>query len=176
MICRKCGTQNSQDSNFCSNCGITLTIVSRISKRGFASMDKVSKKHQLIFLCAGIIIFLFLFYQAVSFFGSLQFKLSTPTRNTAGSVQALVTSLLRNEEFFSGDISVRYIGRDNNGIQNKVQIKVLNTSTGDDSIGAVEYIVIAEKKGKNWRITDYKSHWKCTRDIVFQFWTTSACI
>jgi hypothetical protein len=134
------------------------------------------KKQQLIFLCAIIIILIFLLYQTVSLYGSVHFKTSIPTRSTAGSVQAMVSSLLRNEEFFSGDISVKYIGRDSKGMQNKVQIKVLNTSTGDDSIGAVEYIVIAEKKGKNWRITDYKSHWRCARDIVFQFWTTSACI
>lgn len=39
MICKKCGTQNSQGSNYCRNCGKNLNQMSRIAKRGFASMD-----------------------------------------------------------------------------------------------------------------------------------------
>ncbi|MBU3979063.1 hypothetical protein KKF69_06835 [Patescibacteria group bacterium] len=128
----------------------------------------------IIFFCA--ITLPILFYKLLSFQASLRFKESTPPDNTAESLKSLVVSMLQEKESFAGNIKVEYIDPNHNGLWNRAQITVLNTSILDDSIGAVEYIAIAERKNDVWRLTSYKSHWKCARHIIPQFWQTSACI
>lgn len=136
----------------------------------------MTKKRLLIVILLCVIILPILIYKAFAFQASLQFEESIPPNRTAESLKALAVSLLQNEEAFSGFMKVTYIDPNKDGLWNKAKIHVLNNTIFDDSIGAVEYIAIAEKKGELWRITSYKSHWKCARHIIPQFWVTSACI
>lgn len=85
--------------------------------------------------------------------------------------KSILMSFIGNEEYFNGYASLRYLGFEGN----KVEIKMRNDSTGDDSIGATEDYIIAEKKEQGWTIVQHKTHWKCGRDFPFVFWTTHAC-
>lgn len=88
------------------------------------------------------------------------------------SPKALILSLIGDEEYFNGYVNLKFVGFDGN----KVEIKMGNNSTGDDSIGITEDDIIAEKKEQGWMIVQHKTHWKCARDLFFSFWTTKACI
>ncbi len=135
----------------------------------------MTKKRLLIIISLSVIILPILIYKFFSFQASLQYKEGSPPRKTAESLKSLVVALLQGEEGFVGNVSVSYIDPMKNG-PNKAQIKIFNNAIYDDSIGPVEYIAIAENKDGIWRITNYKSHWKCKRHIIPQFWVTSACI
>lgn len=133
-------------------------------------------KKRLLIVCLLVLALPILIYQFYSFRNSLIYKESIPPRNTADSLKNLVASLIRNGEGFAGSVHVSYIDPHHDGQWNKAQIKVLNTAVYDDSIGPIEYIAIAEKTGDVWKVTNYKDHWKCKRNIIFNFWTTSSCI
>lgn len=128
----------------------------------------------IVFFC--VIILPILVYQLYSFQASLQFKEYPPPKNTADSLKSLVASLIQNEELFAGNVNVTYVDPNRNGLWNKAQITLLNTAIADDSIGPIEYIAIAEKKGEVWSVVEYKRHAKCKRHIILKFWTTSPCI
>ena len=118
-----------------------------------------------------ILFFIFNSYQSDS-----EYKESTPPQLTADSLKSLVISLLQDEELFAGNVSVTFIDPNHDGLWNKAQITVLNTLIADDSVGPIEYIAIAEKTGNMWKVTHYKSHWKCKRNLLFNdSWTTTAC-
>lgn len=134
------------------------------------------KKKRLLIIVLLIIIVPIVFYQLVVYSKSLKYEESTPPRDRSDSLRGLVVSLLQNEDMFAGSVQVNYIDPNHNGLWNKAEIRVLNTSIADDSIGAVEYISIAEKKNGIWELTKYKSHWKCARSMFLNFWTTNACI
>ena len=135
----------------------------------------MSKKRISLLILLSVIILPILIYQIFSFQASLQYKESDPPNNTADSLKSLAISLLHNEEFFAGNVNITYIDPNHNGQWNKSQITMLNTSIADDSIGATEYIAIVEKKGEVWRVTSYKSHWKCARSIFLNFWRITPC-
>ncbi len=130
----------------------------------------------VIIVFLSVIIIIMLFYKFLDFQASLQYKDSTPPNKTANSLKSLVASLIQGEEAFAGNINVTFIDPNHNGLWNKAEIKVFNKIIPDDSIGPIEYIAIAEQSGDVWKITHYKSHWKCKRHIIPQFWQTSACI
>lgn len=87
----------------------------------------------------------------------------------AESPKKIAQSMLAGEEYFKGDIKLTYLDID------KAEIIMRNYGTGDDSIGAIEYYVIAKRKQPGWEITQFKTHWKCSRELFNTFWTTSAC-
>jgi hypothetical protein len=79
--------------------------------------------------------------------------------------------MLTGEEYFKGDLELKYLDI------NKAEIKMRNYGVGDDSIGAIEYDVITEKKQQGWMITQFKTHWKCSRGLYWpRYWTTTGCI
>ncbi len=84
--------------------------------------------------------------------------------------KSLIISLIKANEYFNGYVSLKRINFEND----KVEIRIRNDSTGDDSIWATEDYIIAEKKEKGWTIVHHKTHWEC-RSIIFHSWTTSAC-
>lgn len=135
---------------------------------------KIMRIAIIVFL--SVIILSLLFYKFLDYQASLQYKDSTPPSKTADSLKSLVASLIQGEEAFAGSINVTFIDPDHNGLWNKAEIKVLNKVIYDDSIGPIEYLAIAEQKDGVWKITRYKSHWKCKRHVIPQFWQTSACI
>ncbi|GEM_PF-3729322 len=134
------------------------------------------KKRLFIIIALCVIVLPILIYKAFSFQASLRYEISEPHQRSAKTLKELVVILLQNEEAFSGFVKVTYIDGHKTGLWNKAEIHILNNTTLDDSIGAVEYIAIAEKKGELWQLTSYKSHWKCARDVFPNFWTTNACI
>jgi len=85
------------------------------------------------------------------------------------SPKKLVQSLIASEEYFNGYIKLKYLNPD------KVEIAVLNDSTGDDSIGVVEYFIIAEKSTPGWTIVENKIHWKCTDILALDVWRITPC-
>jgi len=87
----------------------------------------------------------------------------------------LVASLIENEEGFEGNISVRIEDPTRKGIWDRAEIKVLNKAIYDDSTGPREYIAIAERNDEKWKITHYKAHWKCKRDLLSLFWQITPC-
>lgn len=135
---------------------------------------KIIRVAIIIFL--SVIILAISFYKFLGYQASLQYKESTPPSKMATSLKSLVSSLIQGEEAFAGNINVAFIDPNHNGLWNKAEIKVFNKIIPDDSIGPIEYIAIAEQKDGVWKITHYKSHWKCKRHIIPQFWQTSACI
>lgn len=89
----------------------------------------------------------------------------------AESPKKIAASLLSSDENFSGDLKVTFPDYD------KAEIKMLNYATGDDTIEAIEYYVIAERKPLGWEVTQFKMHWKCSRGYYWpRFWTTSGCL
>ncbi len=136
----------------------------------------MTKKRLFLVIPICVIVFPILIYQVFAFQASQRFKESEPSQISAKSLKELVVLLLQSEEAFAGNIKVTYIDPHKDGLWNKAEVHVINTSILDDSIGAVEYIAIAEKKGEIWRLTHYKSHWKCARHVIPNFWETIACI
>ena len=128
----------------------------------------------IIIVITPILLFHFYSYQA-----SLQYKDVLPPNFThdtttnktlyVDSPKKLVMSLVANEEYFKGYINLKYLNLD------KVVITMRNESTGDDSITAIEYFIIAERSKPGWTIVQYKAHWKCRGLLFLNFWTTKAC-
>ena len=89
----------------------------------------------------------------------------------AESPKKIAQSMLAGEEYFKGDLKLIYLDID------KAEVKMLNYGTGDDTKEAIEYYVIAERKQPGWEITQFKTHWKCSRGLYWpRFWTTNGCI
>lgn len=129
----------------------------------------------LLILCS-IILLPILTFQIYSYSKSLVYKETLPPQIKANNLKNLIASLVRDEEGFAGNIHVAYIDPKHDGLWNKAEIKVLNSVVYDDSVGPIEYIAIAEQKGKEWQLTSYKSHWKCKRDLLGLFWRITPCI
>ena len=95
-----------------------------------------------------------------------------PPEITANSLKSLSTALIQSQEDFNGTISIETDMPNHD----RAEITFINNYSGDDSVGAKEYIMIAVKKGQTWTITESKTHWKCSRDLFFSsYWTTSNC-
>lgn len=127
-----------------------------------------------IFLTIGL--YKFIEYQASREYKdqALPFYAQNKTTNKilyAENPKKIAQNMLASEEYFKGDITLTYLNIDT------AEITMLNYGTGDDSIDAIEYYVIAERKQSGWEITQYKAHWKCSRGLYWpRFWTTNACI
>lgn len=121
----------------------------------------------IIFIVLLLIISLFFYAK----YTSTRYINAKPPSITSDNLKSLVATLIQNQEQFVGTINVRYI----DSAQNSAEITLMNNYSGDDSIGATEYKMIAEKKGQFWTFTKGKTHWKCARDFFNNFWTTSSC-
>lgn len=89
----------------------------------------------------------------------------------AENPKKIAASLLSSDENFNGDLKVTFPDYD------KAEIKMLNYATGDDTLAAIEYNVIAERKPLGWEIMQFKMHWKCSRGYYWpRFWTTQGCL
>lgn len=125
-----------------------------------------------IFIPIILILIIFAVYLFLSIQGSLTYKdIPKIKMAPAASTKELTTNLINSNEFFTGSINIKYIELE----MNSVEIKMLNNSTGDDSIRAEEQIIKAVKKNSKWEITESKVHWKCRNQYFYYFWTTNAC-
>jgi hypothetical protein len=111
----------------------------------------------------------------ISYPSSLQYKELNPLLTTATSLKSLVAGLIEREEGFDGNISVNVSDPSKKGIWDVAEIKVFNKAIYDDSVGPIEYIAIAKRIDDKWKITHYKVHWKCKRDLIKIFWRTTPC-
>jgi hypothetical protein len=119
-----------------------------------------------IFILPVILFKLYIYYSANTYISA------KPPVVTADSLKSLTTALIQSQEDFNGTISI------DTQVPNhdKAEITFINNYSGDDSVGAKEYKMIAVKNGQTWTITESKTHWKCSRDLFFSsYWTTSTC-
>ena len=137
------------------------------------------RKPLLWIICIVLVLILFFWlssYQAASQYkdAGLPFYAQDKWTNKiiyAESPKKIAQSMLASEEYFKGDIKLSYMDT------NKAEITMRNYGTGDDTMAAIEYYVIAERKQPGWEITQFKMHWKCSRGLYWpNFWTTSGCI
>lgn len=136
-------------------------------------MKRIFKILFIVF-CA-IIILLIVAYNIYAYQASLQYKKASPPKVTADNIKSLVIALIQREELFVGYIDVKYIHLDRNPDLTEAEITMRNNAIADDSFNSIEYKVLAEKKGQEWTIVEYKSHWKCRGYPFLNFWTTEAC-
>ena len=133
-----------------------------------------------IFIVLFIIVLVILFYKIAEFHasqifvdGSLPFYAQDKWTNKiiyAESPKDIAAHMISSEEGFRGDLTLDYLNSD------AATIHIRNYAIGDDSIGAYEYYVHAERKPKGWQVTQYKTHWKCARGLIWpNFWSTSSC-
>lgn len=138
------------------------------------------KNRKRLFVFLIVILLLVLFYQAIFYKTSHEYKnatlpnfaLNKETNKAiyAESPKQIAQKLLAGEEFFKGYIKVSALSHD------KAEIIMRNDITGDDSRIAVEYYIVADRSQDGWKISQYKLHWKCRGLIFPRFWTTSTCI
>lgn len=138
-------------------------------------MDIMRKKRMLLIGILSVIILISSFVYVYSYQRSLKYMEYPPPKIQADSIKSLVSMLIQRQEYFVGSVSVRFVDIAHSADLNKAEIVLRNDSTGGDSLGTTEYKMRAEKKGQMWVITQYKSHWKCQRDLPFSFWTTNPC-
>lgn len=140
----------------------------------------MSKKHIFILAFLSVIILPVLLYQLFSYKASREYK-DAILPNFAQDKQTnkilymespkkIAQNLLAGEEFFKGYIKVSALNHD------KAEITMRNDITGDDSMIAIEYYIIADRSQSGWKISQYKAHWKCRGFIFPNLWTTSACL
>ena len=130
-------------------------------------------KKKILLSLLTIIIIPTLFLKYYSYKASSTYEDGNPPKNlNTTSPKTMIVSLIGNEEDFAGTVNLRYIHID----PYRIEIKLRNNAIEDDSIGSIEYYIIAEKKKDKWKIVQYKQHWKCARDLFFDFWTIGPCI
>lgn len=129
-----------------------------------------NKKNVLLIIFLIVLLFLFIF--AIFNYSSSQYEETARPKIKAKDLQSLVALLIKQQEKFTGSVNVRYIDP---GSLDKAEITIQNTTVYDDSIGATENKMIAERKGQTWVITSNKSRWKCARDYFFNSWTIGTC-
>lgn len=141
----------------------------------------MKKNRRLILIIAACLVIVILFYKLFEYKASKEFleqplpfyaqDKTTNKKLYAESPKKIALSLLGSDENFSGTLNVKFLDYD------KTEITMLNYATGDDTMSAVEYYMIAERKQPGWEITQFKSHWKCSRGYYWpKFWTTSGCL
>ncbi len=125
---------------------------------------------EIVFILGAL---LFLLVVIKTFLSSFQYADTLPRFQsiTASSPKALLTTLIGDNEYFIGNASMKFLDLDNK----KVQITIMNDQTGDDSVTAEEYVLIAEAKDQVWKITQAKIHWRCRSMMFFGGWTTKSC-
>lgn len=88
---------------------------------------------------------------------------------SANSPKELIVKLLEQEEYFRGSIGYEFL----NTNKDSIEIELINTSTGDDSIKGKNILIYAQKYGDQWETTSQKARFKCRG--ILSFWTTTAC-
>lgn len=140
----------------------------------------MSKKRIFILVFLSAIILPALLYQLFSYKTSREYKDATlpfyAQDKTTGEIlhfespKKIAQNLLAGEEFFKGYIKVSALNHDT------AEITMRDDITGDDSMIAIEYYVIAERTQSGWKVSQYKIHWKCRGLYWPKFWTTSGCL
>lgn len=88
---------------------------------------------------------------------------------SANSPKELMIKLLEQEEYFRGSIGYKFL----NTSKDAVEIELINTSIGDDSIIGKNVLIYAQKNGDQWETTSQKARFKCRG--ILSFWTTTTC-
>ena len=118
-----------------------------------------------------IILFIFLVIKIFFQVEATKYVDAIPPKIPAKSPEDIGVAIIRYKPVFGGYVKVLYFEAD----PNKAEIDFRNDYSDDDSIGAREGKVIAEKRGPIWVITQYKVHWKCKRDFFEDSWSTNTC-